>query len=1144
MAEFSPESEPVSASEPGSSRTAAEPLSFTNLTGFLGLTAAATEEIDALPPGTCVGDVRIVRPLGAGGMGCVYEGFQEPTRRAVAVKLLRAGVVSLAAGRRFAQEARILGQLAHPGIARIYSADVARIGGRERPFLVMEYVEEPRSITAYAAEESLSERDRVELFQAACLAVAHGHQQGVVHRDLKPGNMLVDARGRPKIIDFGVARSAADDGQLTTMHTGTGELLGTAQYMAPEQLLGTGDSIDARADVYALGLVCYEMLTGSLPYDVRNRPVYEVARIVQEAEPRSQLARNRRLGSDLTAIIATCLEKDPARRYPSAAELAADLERYLAGIPIIARPPGLAESLIRLASRYRTAAIAAIALVVTLAAAAVGMSILAARAEQARAKAAAAAELATRQLYRANIRSMQSFLDAGNVRAARSVFTADPAGEGSAPGLEFRCLRADLDDALVVLRPTGNPVVAVAYSADGQRLDVTTPILEAKAATSGSRGQFAAEARRYRAEARRRPAFWKRANRRQTTRYRISAGDRYGLAGDPADGQGPALDPRLESGQLIDRVAGRSLIIAPDGRVMLTGAAAAAVPLGEARRRLRKVAFGPGGDLVAILDAAGHLELWDAAAGSFRVRSADDHQVDSFVFSPDGSRLALIGSRGEIDVVVLATGSGREALAIQLPEPAGLSSSDDVLVAFDHDGRQMAVSAASSVISIWNAETGILEKTLDAGAAIVTALAWNPGGDRIASGDASGRIVIWDTIDGSLEETLHGHDDDVLGLAFSPSGQRLASGGMDGTARIWAATMPRPLDSLPLAAEPVAVAFHPAGGELAVATARGEVAIWRTRRATRRLTLPGGGSATAAVRYSPDGSLLAVTEGEADTGGRVRIHETATGRELARLEEPGERFAAAIISPDNARVVTTSTDSVVAVWSLDGPKRLWGRRNQGSNDIFNPPALFGDGGEVVVCRQPALLDPATGRVRQAVKGGMVSCLAVGPSGQQGAFGTPSGQTWLFDCRSGRSQARLVGYSATVLALGFSPDGGRLVTGSDDGTARLWDATSGTQLHRFDGHEAAVEMACLTRDGRRVVTASRDGTVRIWDAVLGVELCQFPLEVDRPDLVVVSPDDAILAVPGIDMAGSFLRLRGLSNAEIVAARHAPLANADR
>jgi tetratricopeptide (TPR) repeat protein/predicted Ser/Thr protein kinase len=297
-----------------------------------GLAAETQGEIP-----TRIGPYEIIGILGEGGMGTVYTAQQEYPRRTVALKVIRPGVASPAMLRRFEHEAQMLARLQHPGIAQIFEAGT--IGGdREaRPFFAMELVR-GRPLTAYCDEHALGTRDRLALVALVCDAVHCAHQQGVVHRDLKPENILVDESAQPKILDFGVARATDSDVQVTTLRTDVGQLLGTVPYMSPEQVVGDSRGLDTRSDVYALGVVCYELLAGRLPLDVRDKTIPEAARIIQEADPTRLSSIDRALRGDVETIVGKALEKDKDRRYASASDLAADIRRYLADKPIVARP--------------------------------------------------------------------------------------------------------------------------------------------------------------------------------------------------------------------------------------------------------------------------------------------------------------------------------------------------------------------------------------------------------------------------------------------------------------------------------------------------------------------------------------------------------------------------------------------------------------------------------------------------------------------------------------------------------------------------------------------------------------------------------------------------------------------------------------
>ncbi|MGD8451548.1 MAG: serine/threonine-protein kinase [Phycisphaerae bacterium] len=300
-----------------------------------------------------IGRYKVRRIIASGGMGTVYEATQEKPRRAVAVKVMKHGIASPSAMRRFEYEAQLLARLHHPGIAQIYEADTFDDGSGCVPYFAMEYILGARPITKYADEKKLGTRQRLELFVRVCDAVQHGHQKGIIHRDLKPGNILVDAQGEPKIIDFGVARGTDSDLAVTTLQTDVGQLVGTLQYMSPEQCAADPHDIDVRSDVYALGVVLYELLSGKLPYDVRNKPAYECTRVIREETPDRLSTVDRTLRGDVETIVAKALEKDRDRRYQCAVELAQDIRRYLAGQAIVARTPSMAYQLRLFARRHR-----------------------------------------------------------------------------------------------------------------------------------------------------------------------------------------------------------------------------------------------------------------------------------------------------------------------------------------------------------------------------------------------------------------------------------------------------------------------------------------------------------------------------------------------------------------------------------------------------------------------------------------------------------------------------------------------------------------------------------------------------------------------------------------------------------------------
>ncbi len=313
---------------------------------------------------------RIVRPIATGGMGTVYEAEQESPRRRVALKVLRTMFAGATVLRRFHVEAEILARLQHAGIAQVFASGTHRIEGEgfrvDLPWYALELLEGALPITAFASQRGLDTTARIRLFVRVCDAVHHAHSRGVIHRDLKPANILVAANGDPKVIDFGIARVPAGESDGTAMATATGEIVGTLRYMAPEQFLGDPDAIDTRTDVYALGVVLFELLCDASPFDLDGKSVTEVSRIVREEDPRSLRSTRRHLSEELQWIVSHALEKKPELRYASAAELKDDLERHLKHEVLIAGPPSASYRLRKFVARHRFALGAAFAIVVSL----------------------------------------------------------------------------------------------------------------------------------------------------------------------------------------------------------------------------------------------------------------------------------------------------------------------------------------------------------------------------------------------------------------------------------------------------------------------------------------------------------------------------------------------------------------------------------------------------------------------------------------------------------------------------------------------------------------------------------------------------------------------------------------------------------
>lgn len=350
-----------------------------------------------------IGAYTILDLLGEGGMGAVYLAEQERPRRMVALKLVRPGLVTPAMLRRFEHESEMLARLQHPGIAQIYEAGAAEFEHGQQPFFAMEYVR-GTALGDFADDYKLGVNQRIELFIRICDAVHHAHQKGVIHRDLKPGNILVQlpdgaataqslALAQPKILDFGIARTT-DPGSQRTMQTEVGQLIGTVPYMSPEQISGEANAIDIRSDVYTLGVILYELLAGRLPHAVSDKTIPEAVRTITQDDPQPISVMNSSFRGDIQTIVSKALERDRERRYQSASDLAADLGRYLRNEPILAQPPSRTYLFRKFARRNRAAVIGAVLVLLALVGGIVGTTAQAVRAERARAAAKEEADVA------------------------------------------------------------------------------------------------------------------------------------------------------------------------------------------------------------------------------------------------------------------------------------------------------------------------------------------------------------------------------------------------------------------------------------------------------------------------------------------------------------------------------------------------------------------------------------------------------------------------------------------------------------------------------------------------------------------------------------------------------------------------------